>query len=135
MQYNTALALQPNTTYTLTVDIGFYTTSGTSGNGWQVSLGSRNGTTFTSLSTDTGSATYAGHLHDNVFSDNAVVQFTTGAIVSSDPVALRLSRTTTGPTNWLGFDNVKLDATTVPELSSSLLGALGAFALIVRRKR
>ncbi len=137
VQFNTGVPLSAGTIYSLGVDIGFYTTppASASNNGWRVEFGTLDGTTFTALASGTGSATYAGHLHDGVYSDSALVEFTTGSAVADGNVVVRLTRTTTGPTNWMGFDNVVLNATAVPEPSAAMLGVLGALAAATRRKR
>lgn len=126
--------LQANTTYTLTVEIGDRGVTGIGGNV---------GDNIVHLGTGaTGGANILASLDSTSPGAVATVDgdwvtwsmtYTTGA----NPVGLgdnlRIELTTDTNVGW--FDNVTLDATAVPEPSSSILVGLGVMTFVLRRKR
>lgn len=115
VQYDTRVAIRANTTYTLTLDIGYMAalTGGNSNYGFQI--GTLNGATFTPLgSAVTGAAPYVGGMNGGVFSVTDAQQvFAAGSSVSGDRLAIRFAQTSSlgSPfSDHFGFDNVTLEA-------------------------
>lgn len=126
-------ALLANTQYTLTIAIGqrLDRTNGSLEFGlYNATTGATNiWATGTALNTDTKVSTTAGSFQD------FVVTFTTGATVSND---LYVAARHTETANFIqaSLDNVRLDATAVPEPGSFalLLGGIGMLPLFRRRR-
>ncbi len=141
---DTGVALQPNTTYTLSLAAG--------NRAGQSNVG--NVTTYSILAgaTNLGVATYATAadvVADNgltlatqtvnattlaaegTFADAPSLVFTTGAVVPAENVVIFLGADGVGRSH---FDNIRLDASPVPEPSTSLLGVLAGLALLRRRR-
>jgi hypothetical protein len=125
-------SLQANTQYTMTIAIG-QRLDRTNGS---IEFGLYNAATGatdiwgvgTALVTDTEVSTVAGSFQD------FAVTFTTGATVSNDLyVAARYTETGANLIQ-ASLDNVRLDATVVPEPSAALLGGLGVLAMLRRRR-
>ena len=115
VQYDTGVAIRANTTYTLTLDIGYM--AGTSGgnSGYRFQIGTLNGATFTPLGTAvTGNAPYVGGMNGSVFSVPGAQQvLAAGSSVSGDRLAVRFAQTSSlgNPfSDFFGFDNVRLQA-------------------------
>ncbi len=114
VQYATGVAIQPSTTYTLSLDMGYLAglTGGNSGYSFQ--LGTLNGGVFTGLGAPvTGTAPYAGNMGGGTVSASAQQVFVTGATVSGDSLAVRWAQTSSlggGTSDFFGFDNVILRA-------------------------
>lgn len=140
VQYDTGVALQPNTTYTLSFDMGFLGGLGATTAFYRAELGTLNGGVFSPLAggTVTGSATWAGNMTSGIYSpeEGLVVVGPFGA-VSGDNVAVRLAQTANpGPTDFFGFDNVTLVAVPEPQEYALIIGgALSVWALGRRRKK
>ena len=115
VQHDTAVALQPSTTYTLHFDMGYLAglTGGNSGYSFQ--LGALNGGIFTGLgSAVTGNAPYAGNLTAGSVSAQTNQVFVTGGSVPIGSLAVRWAQTSSlggGTSDFFGFDNVTLLAT------------------------
>lgn len=143
---DTGVALQPNTTYTLTIGAGRRTSGQTSVD---------NATVYALLAgtTNLGAASYANTaavIADNAltlasasfnagslatdltFVDAPDLVFTTGATVPAENVVILLGDNSPGARSH--FDNIRLDATPIPEVSTSLFGLLGALFLFRRRR-
>lgn len=117
VQYDTGIAVRANTTYTLTLDVG-YMAGWTGGNsGYRFEIGTLNGTTFTPLgSAVTGTVPYpGGSMSDTAFLVTVGPQvLVAGSTVSGDRLAVRFAQTSSLGTplssNYFGFDNVRLQA-------------------------
>ena len=125
-------SLQANTQYTMTIAIGqrLDRTNGSIEFGlYNAATGATNiWTGGTALATDTEVSTVAGSFQD------FTVTFTTGATVSNDIyVAARYTETGANLIQ-ASLDNVRLDATVVPEPSTALLGGLGILGMLRRRR-
>lgn len=142
--YLTGVPPQPNTTYTLTFDMGYFSSLSGGDSGYQFQLGTWDGSTFTGFGTPVsgtvpfGSGAGIGNYH---YSATGVQQvYTTGAVVPSDQLVVGWSQTSSlgaGTSDWFGFDNVRLDAVAVPEpatLTLMLLGIAATARLLRRRK-
>ncbi len=137
VQYITGVAVQPNTTYKLSVDVGYIAALTAGNSSYSLQLGTIDAFfVFTPLvAASTGSAAYAGDMSSGPFSGSETVTATTGAIVSGDILTVRWAQTGTlgSPfSDYFGFDNVLLEAT--PEPLSGLT-ALGGIALLWLRRR
>ncbi|MCA9493403.1 MAG: hypothetical protein KC621_25910 [Myxococcales bacterium] len=111
VQFDTGVAVQPNTTYHLHVDLGF--AAGIAGGSaeYLVQLGTLSGGAFTPLGSETGTVVYVANMSDGVSSGVSHVVVTTGAAVSGDPLAVRFDQTsTTMVSDYFGIDNVTLTA-------------------------
>ena len=152
VEYNTSVALQANSVYTLSVRMGFVS-GGTLGNAfYDISLGTKNGATFTALTADTPSLetgfvsrtsgpTFAASIGADVNNSVLVtVTYTTGASVGSDPIYLRWAQTATSSTptsDFFGIDNVTLSrASAVPEPSTyaAIFGGVALAGVAIRRR-
>jgi hypothetical protein len=134
VQYDTGVAIQPSTTYTLSLNMGFIAgISGGSAN-YSFQLGTLNGGIFTGLgSPETGTVNYLGNLSLGVVSGSDQQVFVSGGSVSGDNLAVRWAQTLNpGPSDFFGFDDVTLSA--VPEPSSCGLAAGFAFCLWAFRR-
>jgi hypothetical protein len=124
--------LQANTQYTMTIAIG-QRLDRTNGSIEFGLYGGATGATDiwasgTALSTATNVSSTAGSFQD------FVVTFTTGAIVSNDLYVGARYTETGANLIQASLDNVRLDATLVPEPSMALLGGLGMLGLLRRRR-
>jgi hypothetical protein len=151
VEFNTSTSLQANSIYTLSVRMGFVS-GGTSGNAsYDLSLGTKNGGTFTALTADnpaleTGNVNRsAGPTNGLSFGANGVnsvlvtVSFTTGASVGSDPIHVRWAQTAsslTGGADYFGVDNVTLSVSAIPEPSTyaAIVGGLALGGAMIRRR-
>ncbi len=123
--------LLPNTTYTLTVGVGYRKDLpglGFSFPGYGIELWAGS----TKLASDydaghggTGAATPASDQWKD-----AVITYTSPSSVTADALEIRLI----GYGIQTNYDNVRLDGTLVPEPSTALLGGLGMLALLRRRR-
>ena len=69
---------------------------------------------------------------EGAFGDAPDLVFTTGAVAPAGNVVVLLGAD--GPAGRSHFDNIRLDATAVPEPASALLGALAGLVLLRRRR-
>lgn len=140
VQYDTGVAIQPNTTYTLSFDMGFLGGLGATTASYSAQVGTLNAGVFTPLSGGvvSGTATWTGNMTSGFYSPEAglVVVGPFGS-VSGDNLAVRLAQSSNpGPTDFFGFDNVTLSSVPEPrEYALAMGGALGAWAWIRRRKK
>ena len=123
--------VEDNTTYTLTVAVGSRSEAGSYWNGdheFELSL----------LAGSTVAASYAGNstaLPNGTFTDLSAT-FTTDASGdprSGQPLTIRYANLTGGGNG--DFDNVRVDATVVPEPATLALFGLGSLLVLLRRKR
>jgi hypothetical protein len=112
----------PNTVYTLTIAIGNRTTDANNPTG-VASFG------LTADGVEVGVFTQ-GVSAPNTFQD-FIYAFTTGAVAPTGNIGIRLAAT--GGRGL--FDNVRLDATPVPEPSAALCALIGGSLIIARRRR
>lgn len=142
---DTGVALAPNTRYTLTIAAG--NRGGQSGAGNATTFGLLAGASTLGVANyaDTaaviadGALTLASSSVDatvlaaaGTFADAPSLVFTTGATVPSENVVILLGADGAGARSH--FDNIRLDATAIPEVSSTLLGALAGLFLLRRRR-
>jgi hypothetical protein len=129
--YQDVGALEPNTTYVLTIAIGVtrFDYSLPAATIYLINGTNQTGTALASANTSTlGFGIYAGD-----FKDLATEAFTTGSTVAGDLV---IAIGSDGfPHNSTSLDNVRLTATAVPE--PGMLGLVGAASLLLggRRRR
>lgn len=134
VQFDTDVAIQANTSYTLSVDLGFMTPVATRSAPYSIELGVlSSGGVFTQLAVSNGTALMTQH-----FGDGASLTVTTAylsGMAGSGDLAVRLTRLDGGTDGrWLGFDNVVLTAAPVPEPATTALFGLGLTALLLGRR-
>lgn len=140
VQYVTSDTLVANSTYTLSFRMGYFSGPQTGQANYEFALGTWNGSTFSPLqSASGGPVSYNGSFSaDGSSGVIASLNYTTGASVSSDFVAVRWAQAnTSSDADFFGFDNASLSyVSAVPEPSTyaALLG-LGAFGLAAWRRR
>jgi hypothetical protein len=121
VEYNTGTAILPNSIYSLSLNMGFLS-GGTAGTAsYDISLGTKNGGTFTALTADNPALEIgtinrtSGPTNGLSFGTNATnsipvtVTFTTGASVSGDPLYVRWAQTASSNTagsDYFGFDGL-----------------------------
>ena len=113
-----------NSVYTLTIAVGDRQTGDVSGT---VSFGLTAGGTNQGIFTEVAPA----QVTDNTFQDFTYT-FTTGAVAPTGNVGIKLSSISAGRGV---FDNVRLDASAIPEPSTALCAVIGGIALLRRRRR
>ena len=138
--YQDVGALQANTTYTMTVESGFNSGSATTGmNGVRELI---NGTTdagsvlssFTYNSTTTATSTTNPISANGDFNIESL-SYTTGNTVSGDLTLVLGAYNTTTSAGQLGFNNVQVTATPVPEPATLGLVAIGGMSLLLLKRR
>lgn len=136
VQYDTDVAIAADLVYELRVDIGFMSTMAARSAPYTVQLGVLDSAgVFTSLVAVSGVSTMVDHFGLTP-STVAELSYTSVAGVTGD-LAVRLSRDAGGDSNsrWLGFDNVVLTATAVPEPSTTAMLLCGVAGLALWRRR
>ena len=125
--------LTANTTYTLTVDVGDRTDLDPGGPVLRLGTGTTYGANLLAgtVVSDTTPVNGAG-ASDGW--ETWITTFTTGATPTGLGDALRVELRNDATTQAL-FDNVRLDASPVPEPSTTALLGLGGLALILRRRK
>ncbi len=124
------VSLAPNTTYTLTGNVGFRDGWAAGDSNLGLYLGSTEPTT--ELVTVGMAAADVGALAPGSFSDDISVSYTTGATTEDGNLYISLS---SGAENRAHFDNIRLDAAAVPEPSGIAIALLGGLGLLARRRR
>jgi hypothetical protein len=143
-QFVTDSFLMANSTYTLSVRMGYVSGSALPGIAtYSLDLGTINGGTFTSLANTSNVASLITNFGaDETNSITATATFTTGASgLSPDNIAVRWMSTNAGSpgvnADYFGFDNATLSVAAVPEPATYALwlgaGVLGVAAW--RRRR
>jgi len=152
VEFNTSAGLLANSTYTLSLRMGFVSVGSTGTASYDISLGTKNGATFTALTADnpsleTGTVnrssgpTFSASIGANVANSVLVtVTYTTGASVGSDPIYVRWAQTATsgtGGSDFFGVDNVTLSVAAIPEPSTyaASFGTLALAGVIALRRR
>lgn len=138
VQYNTSTAIQPHTTYTFTVEMGYFAALTDGESGYSFQLGTVNGGVFTGLGTPaTGTITYAGNMSTGVRSAPFSQTFTTGGSVSGHNLAVQWSQISSlggGTSDHFGFDNATLSA--VPEPGEyAVMSGLALLGFLAWRRR
>ncbi len=134
-QYDTAVPVAANTTYTLETTVGNWGSTGGTTH-YRIAIGHLDGSdVWTELATKDFDFSAPGEI--DVARNNALTTdlvFTTGASVASEDVAVRIEyRGRTDTSNWAGFDTVTLDA--IPEPATlGLVGLFGGGIFFIRRK-
>jgi len=144
---DTGVALAPNTTYTLTIAAGNRSGQSQAGNvttyallAGAANLGATNYADTGAVVADTNLVLGSASVDATVlagagsFADADSLIVTTGATVPAENLVILL-----GDASGAGrshFDNIRLDATAsaIPEVSTSLLGALAGLVLLRRRR-
>ncbi len=133
LQQTLTTVLGLSTQYTLTVEVGNFSDAGG---------GSFDFTGFPGYRVDLFAGGILLASDDNTLSpgegifETSVVSFTTGDSHpnAGQPLAIRLVNLN-GPGSEVNFDNVRLDASAIPEPSSVFLGAIGMICLMLKRNR
>jgi hypothetical protein len=147
VEYNTGATLVANSTYTLSISMGFISANNVGTASYQFWLGTLNGTTFTPLQTTSGlidrtaGPTSGGSMgSSSVFLAPVSFNYSTGASgLSIDPIVVRWAQTASSNTvnsDFFGIDNVTLSVSAIPEPSTyvAIFGA-GALGFAVWRRR
>jgi hypothetical protein len=138
VQFVTDSALAANSTYTLSLEMGYVSGPGTGNANYSMSIGTWNGATFTPLQTVTdGPVTNFQAFASGTAGVTQTATFTTGGSVSGDMVAIQWAQTNTSSgADYFAVDNVTLSVAAVPEPSTyaAILGA-GALGVVVWRRR
>jgi hypothetical protein len=109
VEYVTDLAMQPNTSYRVRADLGFVSDTPGGTADFHVEFGTTEGGIYTAWSVGTGTVLYAGNLSQGVVSGTVQIVIITGAVVSGDPITIRLGQASSqGPSDFFAFDNVTL---------------------------
>lgn len=144
--YNTGVPLVANSTYTLSFTMGYVSGDYIGKASYAFELDTYNGS-YNILNSISGGpvSTNGGAFSTSNPSGSltATVTFTTGASVSSDPIAIKWSSTNAGTTafvdsNYFGFDNVTLSyVSAIPEPSTyaAIFGGLALGFVVWRRRR
>ncbi len=145
VRYDTGVAIQTNTVYTLSFNLGYQTNNTGNTAYYSFELGTVNGGAFSSYtSAHSGSLSYDGalgslNIGSGSFSSDSS-QWTTGGSVNGDNLAVVFTLTNYSingsSSDFFGFDNVTLTAAAIPEPSTyaALLG-LGSLIYIAWRRR
>lgn len=139
VQFDTHVAIQAATHYTLSVDLGFMTPMDVRSAPYTIELGVLDaGGVFTQLASSQGLAVMGQHFGQGA-SLTVTAEYLSGTFESGD-LTVRLARDAGGNNGrWLGFDNVTLMAAPVPEASSLAMFGVGLAGLMLaartRRRR
>lgn len=135
VQFDTGVTLQPNTTYTLSADLGFV--AGTSGGqaSYTFQIGLVDEGNFIGLGTaDSGTVVYQGNLFSGVVSAIAQQTYFSGAGGQPGTIAVRFAQTANGgPSDYFGMDNVTMTAVPEPH-EYALAGAVGLLGFAIYRR-
>jgi hypothetical protein len=138
VEYNTGVTMLANSTYTLTLDLGFIAGVGGGEASYSMQLGLIDGGNFTGLGAPvTGTATYLGNLSSGFISGVAQQIYSSDGTVPAGSLGVRFEQTqNNGPSDFFGIDNVRLTVVPEPE-EYAMAGAVGllAFAVFRRHKR
>lgn len=145
VRFDTGVAIQANTVYTLSFNLGFMTNVTGNTAYYSFELGTINGGAFSSYtSAHSGSLTYSGATGSlNIGSGSSSSdssQWTTGGSVNGDNLAVVFTlinySNNLSSSDFFGFDNATLSYAAVPEPSTyaALLG-LGSLIFVAWRRR
>ena len=138
IQQTLTATVAANTQYTLTAALGHRTVdSGAAATASPVTIELRSGSVSLAAGTfDPSGGIWAdtGALPDDIWADATLV-FTTSATPAQlgQPLTIRFTKSGASG-NYMDFDNVRLDATLVPEPQVAILGALAGLGLLRRRR-
>lgn len=140
VEFDTSTAIQPNTTYTFTVQMGYFAALGGGDSTYSFQLGTVNGGVFTGLGTPaTGNIPYVDNMSAGTKSGPVSQAFTTGGLVSGDFLAVQWSHTSAlggGSSDHFGFDDATLTASPVPEPGEyAALSGLALLGFVAWRRR
>lgn len=132
------VAVQPNTTYTLSLDAGTYSSGTPREVRYIYGLGTWNGSVYTEFSSPSEVILEQDTVGEYFFQSGNETslpsyQFTTGSSVSGDNLMIRLRAEDIVNNAFGGWDSIVVTA--VPEPSSTALLGLGGLALILRRRK
>ena len=131
MRQDLSVTFLPDTTYTLTVALGNRITGVPAHHSGSMRFGLRSGAveqgTFTTV--DVPTAVTGGTFQDFTYI------FTTGAVAPATGNIFISLGSVINSTGRGVFDNVRLDASAIPEPSTSLCALIGAGLMVVRRRR
>ncbi len=137
--YNTGVAVQPNTTYTLSFDMGFVANAAGGQAGYFAQLAYVDSGDLNALSDPvTGTVSYAGNLSSGVVSGQDQVVFTSDNSPPGGFLAVYLAQTSSsGVSDFFGFDNVRLSgASAVPETGDyAVIAGAGLVGWAFHRRR
>lgn len=124
--------INSNTTYTIDFLAGTESSIGTSNITYQVDF-LIGGTLASAVSAANDSGSDVGDGAGKNADEAHTFDFTTAATNGTDHAYLKLART--GGNAFIFFDDISVDATTIPEPSSTALLGLAGLALILRRRK
>jgi hypothetical protein len=138
VQFDTSTPIQPDTTYTFTVEMGYFAALADGDSTYSFQLGTVNGGVFTGLGTPaTGNVPYAGNMSTGITGGQVSQMFTTGGTVSGDFLAVQWSHTSAlggGTSDHFGFDNATLSAVPEPGEYAAMSG-LALLGFVAWRRR
>ncbi len=143
VQFNTSTPIQPDSVYTLQLQMGYYAGLTGGNSGYSFRIGTVNGGVFSpSGAAATGNFAYPGGgmgADSANLSSPVSVMVTTGALVSGDNLSIQWSQTSSlgsGSSDYFGFDNVTLSVSAVPEPREyALVTGLALIGLVAWRRR
>ncbi len=139
VEFDTTTPILANSTYTLTLQMGYISVIVGGNSGYSFQLGTVNGGIFTGLGTAaSGTIAYAGNLTDGSLSVAVSQVFNTGGSVSGDNLAVQWEQTSSlgAGSSFFGFDNVTFTVSPIPEPSEyAVFTGAALLGLVVWRRR